>query len=80
MGDWQGLDQRLRAALGLSVPAIAISFRAEGAEPVAAAFSKEMPEPAKDGRTGRVAAGCVFWMEGALATFSTVAADHAKPI
>jgi uncharacterized protein (DUF169 family) len=35
-----------------------------------------MPEPLPDGRTGRVAAGCVFWMKAATATFSTVAADH----
>ena len=35
-----------------------------------------MSEPAEDGRTGRVAAGCVFWIEAASKTFSTVAEDH----
>jgi uncharacterized protein (DUF169 family) len=35
-----------------------------------------MPAPLPDGRTGRVAAGCVFWMHAADRTFSTVAADH----
>lgn len=76
MSDWQTLDQRLREALGLSVPPIAITFRAKGQEAVAPAFAREMPAPTADGRTGRVAAGCVFWVEGADATFSTVAADH----
>jgi uncharacterized protein (DUF169 family) len=35
-----------------------------------------MPEPMPDGRTGRVPAGCVFWMRAGDATFSTVAQDH----
>ncbi len=35
-----------------------------------------MPEPLPDGRTGRVPAGCVFWMKAAEATFGTVAEDH----
>ncbi len=35
-----------------------------------------MPPPLPDGRTGRVPAGCVFWMKAADRTFSTVADDH----
>jgi len=35
-----------------------------------------MVAPTDDGRTGRVPAGCVFWMKGAERTFSTVAEDH----
>ena len=76
MTDWTALDGRLREALGLSVPPIAITFRAEGAPDVAPAYASPMPAAADDGRTGRVPAGCVFWMEGAASTFSTVAADH----
>ncbi len=76
MTDWTSLDGRLREALGLSVPPIAITFRAAGAPHVAPAFGAPMPDAAPDGRTGRVPAGCVFWMEGAASTFSTVAADH----
>ena len=76
MTDWTSLDGRLRDALGLSVPPIAITFRAEGAPDVAPAFGVPMPDATPDGRTGRVAAGCVFWMEGTASTFSTVAADH----
>ncbi len=76
MTDWTSLDGRLRDALGLSVPPIAITFRAEGAPDVAPAYGAPMPDAAPDGRTGRVPAGCVFWMEGAASTFSTIAADH----
>jgi uncharacterized protein (DUF169 family) len=35
-----------------------------------------MPDATPDGRTGRVPAGCVFWMKAVDRTFSTVAADH----
>ena len=35
-----------------------------------------MPAPLPDGRTGRVPAGCVFWMKAAERTFATVAEDH----
>ena len=35
-----------------------------------------MPGALDDGRTGRVPAGCVFWMKAADRTFSTVAEDH----
>ena len=39
-------------------------------------FDEPMPAPLPDGRTGRVPAGCVFWMKAADRTFSTVAEDH----
>ena len=32
--------------------------------------------PPEDGRTGAVAASCVFWTKAAERTFSTVPADH----
>jgi uncharacterized protein (DUF169 family) len=35
-----------------------------------------MPAPTPDGRTGRVPAGCVFWMKSTSRTFSTVPQDH----
>ena len=35
-----------------------------------------MPEPLADGRTGRVPAGCVFWIHATESTFATVAEDH----
>lgn len=35
-----------------------------------------MSEPAADGRRGRVAAGCVFWVRAETATFATLPEDH----
>ena len=64
-------------ALGLQNTPLAISFTQEplpGVEP----FADDMPAPTADGRTGRVPAGCVFWMKAAGRTFSTVAQDHAN--
>jgi uncharacterized protein (DUF169 family) len=61
--------------LGLDSPPIAITFTADRPEGVAA-FDAPVPAPLPDGRTGTVAAGCVFWMKGTERTFSTVALDH----
>jgi uncharacterized protein (DUF169 family) len=35
-----------------------------------------MPAPTTDGRTGKVSAGCVFWMKAVDRTFHTCAEDH----
>ena len=35
-----------------------------------------MPEPTADGRTGRVPAGCVFWVHALDRTFTTRPEDH----
>ena len=75
--DWPALATRLEAALGLQVPAIAITFAASNPAGVAA-FEEPMPAAAADGRTGRVPAGCVFWMKSTDRTFATVAEDHAN--
>ena len=64
-------------SLGLQNEPLAISFTQEpiqGVEP----FDDPMPRATEDGRTGRVPAGCVFWMKSAGRTFSTVAEDHAN--
>jgi uncharacterized protein (DUF169 family) len=71
--DWNQLAADLTAALHPTAPPIAITF---SAAPRAPAFDKPMPEPSPDGRTGRVPAGCVFWMESVDKTFTTVAEDH----
>ena len=71
--DWPDLAQRLTDTLLLSAAPIAITF-ADEAPPGVAAFEEPMPAPTDDGRTGRVPAGCVFWMRAAERTFSTVAA------
>jgi uncharacterized protein (DUF169 family) len=71
------LAEELADSLGLQNPPLAISFTQQplpGVEP----FAEPMPEPTADGRSGRVPAGCVFWMKAAQGTFSTVAEDHAN--
>jgi uncharacterized protein (DUF169 family) len=72
---WSDLASGLTDALALSAAPIAITFSDAPPDGVAA-FDAPMPEPMPDGRTGRVPAGCVFWMRAASATFSTVAQDH----
>ena len=72
--DWKGLAQGLRQALGVAVPPIAITFH--DAIPDVERFDAPMPPPAPDGRTGRVSAGCVFWMKSTSRTFTTVPEDH----
>lgn len=76
MTDWADLSDQLQGALGLANQPLAITFHDEPSG--VAGFDNPMPEPADDGRTGRVPAGCVFWMHAADQTFSTVAADHAN--
>jgi uncharacterized protein (DUF169 family) len=73
--DWNALATSLTESLRLLAPPIAITFTDEAPAGVPA-FDAPMSAPADDGRTGRVPAGCVFWMRGAEKTFSTVSADH----
>ena len=75
LSDWSSLAGRLTDALELASPPIAITF-AQTAPDGVSAYDAPMPEAMPDGRTGRVAAGCVFWIKATDATFSTVAADH----
>jgi uncharacterized protein (DUF169 family) len=75
--DNQRLADALVKSLGLQHPPLALHFSQEplpGVEP----FTDEMPAPTEDGRTGRVSAGCVFWMKAEGQAFSTVAEDHAN--
>ena len=72
---WSDLSQALTDALHLTNAPIAITFGA-GAPPGVAPFDEPMADAGPDGRTGRVPAGCVFWMRAAEKTFSTVAEDH----
>ena len=79
---WPALADRLRAALRLTVAPVAITFAgAAAAQPGAtappfAAPGEPMPAPTDDGRTGRVPAGCVFWVHALDRTFSTQPEDH----
>ena len=76
--DPQESSSRLRAALHLTVAPIAITFSTTG-EALAAPFAdpgEPMPQPTEDGRTGRLPAGCVFWVHALDRTFSTWPEDH----
>ena len=75
--NWPTLAQGLTEALNLTVPPIAITFSAEPIEGVDS-FAEPMPPATEDGRTGRVPAGCVFWMKAVNATFNTAPEDHAN--
>ncbi len=73
--DWSALATALVDELHLAAPPLAITFGDAPPDGVAP-YAEPMPDPLPDGRTGRVPAGCVFWIEGAERTFSTVAEDH----
>ncbi|WP_298209271.1 DUF169 domain-containing protein [Ferrimicrobium sp.] len=71
------LIARLSKLLTLDSPPIGITFSSTLPDSPPA-FNAPMPTPLEDGRTGRVPAGCVFWMKAVDRPFSTVAADHAN--
>jgi len=73
--DWTALGKELEDILRLTTPAVAITFSEQRPAGVAA-FDDPMPPRMPDGRTGRVPAGCVFWVRAAERTFSTVPEDH----
>ena len=73
--DWRELGQELTDVLHLQVAPIGITFSAERPAGIPA-FDAPLSPPEPDGRSGRVAAGCVFWIRGAERTFSTVKEDH----
>ena len=72
---WTNLAEGLTRALGLQHAPIAITFSQEAPEGVAR-YEGEMPAPSEDGRTGKVSAGCVFWMKSTDSTFTTAPDDH----
>jgi len=73
--DYERAAGDLTSILHLTEPPIGITFSDE-APPGVPAFDDPMPEPTPDGRTGRVPAGCVFWMKAIDRTFVTAAEDH----
>jgi len=73
--DWNALGEELQEILRLATPPVAITFSEQRPDGVAA-FDDPMPPPTPDGRTGRVPAGCVFWVRATERTFSTVPEDH----
>jgi uncharacterized protein (DUF169 family) len=65
----------LQELLGLAVPPVAIAF-VDHVPTAIGRIKRAMPPPTTDGRTGAVAASCVFWIAGTQSVFVTVAEDH----
>ena len=76
--DREAIAARLVAALKLTAAPIGIAFLDAGADCAAPAFEASRPAPNEAGRTGSVAAGCVFWMKATERSFTTSADDHAN--
>lgn len=73
--NWTASADELGSLLKLQSPPLAITFSTEAPASMKP-FDSPMPEPMPDGRTGRVPAGCVFWIEAATRTFTTEPEDH----
>ena len=70
------LSDALTDLLGLEHTPIAITFHDELPDDGVPRFDEPLSEPTEDGRSGRAAAPCVFWMLADERTFDTVAEDH----
>ncbi len=70
------LSDALTDLLSLEHAPIAITFHEELPDDGVPRFDAPMSEPTDDGRSGRAAAPCVFWMHAHERTFDTVAEDH----
>lgn len=75
MTDHATVASELEDLLGLDAPPIGITFSDQPPDGVEA-FDAPMSDQTPDGRSGRVPAGCVFWMEATERTFTTVPSDH----
>jgi uncharacterized protein (DUF169 family) len=62
--------------LGLEHPPVAITFHETAPNGATKYFDAPLSEPTLDGRAGRVAAPCVFWMHGHETSFATLPQDH----
>lgn len=69
------LSETLKSALHLSIEPIGIAFSDVRPDEIKL-FDDPMAEPDSDGRSGRVSAGCVFWMKSVEKTFTTRPQDH----
>ncbi|NNN14239.1 MAG: hypothetical protein HKL82_00060 [Acidimicrobiaceae bacterium] len=74
-GDIGRMSQRLTKALHLAEPPVAIGF-SDNEDATLSRFGEPFAPASPDGRTGRVPAGCVFWMKAATQSFATEPADH----
>jgi uncharacterized protein (DUF169 family) len=67
---------KIEELLGLEHAAVAITFHDVAPADGAPYYDGPMSAPTEDGRAGRAAASCVFWMEGHVSTFHTAPQDH----
>lgn len=74
--DLQAIAASLTTLLGLEHQPVAITFHDTAPNGSTKYFDEAMSEPTEDGRSGRVAAPCVFWMQGHESSFATLPADH----
>ena len=65
----------LQDLLGLAVAPVGIAFTNQVPAGIGR-IERTMPPATADGRTGAVAASCVFWIEGMRTVFATTAEDH----
>lgn len=73
--DYKSCASALTELLALQAPPLAITFTQQEAADVPR-YEGTMPPATPDGRTGKVSAGCVFWMKAVDRTFRTCAEDH----
>ncbi|HSD96512.1 MAG TPA: DUF169 domain-containing protein [Sulfuricaulis sp.] len=73
--DYKTLAGALTDLLALQTLPLAITFTQED-PPGMPRYEGTLPPPTPDGRTGKVSAGCVFWMKAVDRTFHTCAEDH----
>lgn len=73
--DYRALASELSDLLNLQNAPLAISFSDEAPKGIGR-YDGAAPAPTADGRTGRVPAGCVFWIKAKEGTFTTAAEDH----
>lgn len=74
MSSWTSISEQLSKALVPFAPPLSITFSAKTTS--IDKFDSPMAPATEEGRTGRVPAGCVFWIEGINRTFATLAEDH----
>jgi uncharacterized protein (DUF169 family) len=75
LNNWKEFSSEIRALLNLQSSPIAITFSKDAPLGIPQ-YEGNMPDPTPDGRTGKVSAGCVFWMKAAKQTFTTIPQDH----
>jgi uncharacterized protein (DUF169 family) len=72
---YKALASELSYILSLQTAPLAITFSRQAPDGIHG-YEAPMAAPTADGRTGRVPAGCVFWIKAQERTFTTASEDH----